>query len=239
MDKARVSVVVAALAGALLLSVSPASADEGAAAAGRKVDSALTQAVQRHLKSLGFASVVVDGRSSREFKNILCSWREAVGKPLSRKQLLPAEADRILDMTQLPKPARGLAVGLNVNKTCQSMAIVKKQPGQPRQYGRIFRVSTGVAGFDTSPGLHVIQRRIDGLHNSTGYPSPSGWNMYRPAYFTSWGEAFHGSPSDTSVSWAPSSHGCVRMLQKDIDYLWRSGANSIGTQVYVYGSWQG
>lgn len=198
-----------------------------------------TKQVQKALKRLGFASVRVDGQNSQEFKNVLCSWREATGRKVTRKQLMPTEVEAILSMKTLPRPSKTLVVGLNVNKRCQSMAIVTKSKAKGRAYERIFRVSTGVAGYDTSAGSHVIQRRIDGLHNSSSYPSASGWNMYRPAYFTSWGEAFHGSPSDSSVSWAPSSHGCVRMLQKDIDYLWRTGANSVGAKVYVYGSWQG
>jgi hypothetical protein len=219
----------------------PAVAAEDAAPARehhREVAEDQTREVQRALKRLGFASVSVDGRSSKEFKNVLCSWREAVGKKPTRKQLQATEAERILRMTQLPKPRPRYVVGLNVNLQCQSAAVVSKEKGR-LAFQRFFRVSTGVSGFDTTVGMHVIQRRIDGLHNSTSYPSLSGWNMYRPAYFTSWGEAFHGSPSDASVSWAPSSHGCVRMLQKDIDYLWRTGSNGVGTKVKVYGVWRG
>lgn len=231
---------VVCVTASLIISTGPAYASETIrTASGPKVGESETRQVQKALKKLGFASVVVDGKNSKEFKNVLCSWREAAGKKVTRKQLMPNEVEAILGMEQLPRPHRALVTGLNVNKECQSMAIVAKKTGEPRRFVKIFRVSTGVSGFDTSSGNHVIQRRIDGLHNSTSYPSSSGWNMYRPAYFTSWGEAFHGSPSDSSVSWAPSSHGCVRMLQKDIDYLWRTGANAIGAKVYVYGTWRG
>lgn len=226
------------LSAALILPLgltSPAYAGDGGS---RKVDAATTEQVQRALKRLGFASITPDGRSSGTFKNFLCAWRDAVGKEPSRKQLLPNEAERILAMETMPRPDKRFVVGLNVNRECQSVAYVVKENGE-RRFEKIFRASTGAAGYETSAGTHVIQRRVDGLHNSTSYPAASGWNMYRPAYFTGWGEAFHGSPSDSSVSWAPSSHGCVRMLQKDIDYLWRKGANAIGTQVYVYGEWRG
>ena len=192
--------------------------------------------VQRSLKALGFASVALDGRQSEEFRNILCSWREAVGEEPSRERLTLDEARRIQSMTRLPRPRRYMVVGLNVNLRCQSLAWVVD--GGTR-YQRLFRVSTGAIGLSTSAGYHVIERRIDGLHNSSAYPSPYGWNMYRPAYFTSWGEALHGGVTSSSVLWFPSSHGCVRMLHPDIDYLWRKGGNAIGTSVYVYGAWQG
>ena len=192
--------------------------------------------VQRSLRALGFASVALDGRQSEEFRNILCSWREAMGEEPSRDRLTLDEARRIQSMTRLPRPREYMVVGLNVNLRCQSLAWVAD--GGTR-YQRIFRVSTGAIGLSTSAGYHVIERRIDGLHNSSAYPSPYGWNMYRPAYFTSWGEALHGGVTSSSVLWYPSSHGCVRMLHPDIDYLWRKGGNSIGTAVYVYGAWQG
>lgn len=199
----------------------------------------LMPGVQRSLKALGFASVVLDGRQSEEFRNILCSWREAVGEEPSRDRLASDEARRILSMTRLPRPRESLVVGLNVNLQCQSLAWVADAGRSGTRYERIFRVSTGASGLGTSPGYHVIQRRIDGLHNSSAYPSPYGWNMYRPAYFTSWGEALHGGVTASSVLWYPSSHGCVRMLHPDVDYLWRKGGNAIGTAVHVYGAWQG
>ena len=238
MKKSLVGFAAALTAGLLTVTLMPHAA-QASVASRQKVDAETTQEVQRALKKLGFASTVVDGRSSAEFKNILCSWREIVGDPTTRKQLSRGEAERILAMTELPVPLKKMVTGLNVNKECQSLALVVKTGKKTREYRKIFRVSTGAGGYDTSPGYHTITRRIDGLHNSSAYPSPSGWNMYRPAYFTGWGEAFHGSPSDASVSWAPSSHGCVRMLQRNVDYLWRTGGNAVGTQVYVYGTWQG
>ena len=195
--------------------------------------------VQRALKALGFASVVLDGRQSQEFRNVLCAWREAVGEEPSRERLTAEESRRIVSMTALPRPRGYMVVGLNVNLQCQSTAWVVDEGKEGPRYQRVFRVSTGAAGLSTSPGHHVIQRRLDGLHNSSSYPSPDGWNMYRPSYFTSWGEAFHGGVSSSAVLWYPASHGCVRMLHPDIDYLWRKGGNAIGTSVYVYGAWQG
>jgi lipoprotein-anchoring transpeptidase ErfK/SrfK len=59
--------------------------------------------------------------------------------------------------------------------------------------------------------------------------------MYRSLYFNG-GEAVHGSYSDSYVVTYPASHGCVRMLHRDVDWLWRNGW-TIGTTVRVYGRW--
>lgn len=218
------------------LSAYDVSRDGVRATSEAKVSVKETRRTQRALKKLGFVSVRIDGENSQEFKNILCAWREIAGRKVTRQQLKPQEVDAIKSMQSLPKPKDYMVTGLNVNRQCQSVALVVKNKGKPRKYDKVFRASTGKAGYTTTAGNHVIQRRINGKHTSTSYPS-SSWNMYRPAYFTSWGEAFHGSPSDTSVAWSPSSNGCVRMLQKDIDYLWATGANNIGTKVYIYGTW--
>jgi len=230
--------IISCLLGAVFFAASPALAQTQGDTR-RKVDTQTTQTVQKALKKLGFASVKANGETNQEFKNILCSWREIMGEPVTRKQLSSAEAKTILSLGKLPAPRKGLVVGLNVNRQCQSTALIVKKKDGTKEYRKIFRVSTGAGGYATSPGKHFISRRIDGLHNSTAYPSSSGWNMYRPAYFAGYGEAFHGSPSDSSVSYYPSSHGCVRMLQKDVDYLWRTGSNAVGTKVYVYGNWVG
>ena len=49
--------------------------------------------------------------------------------------------------------------------------------------------------------------------------------MYRSLYFSG-GQAIHGSHSDTYVVTYPASHGCVRMLHRDVDWLWRKGGPS-------------
>jgi lipoprotein-anchoring transpeptidase ErfK/SrfK len=54
--------------------------------------------------------------------------------------------------------------------------------------------------------------------------------MYRPKYFTG-GIAVHGSPSIPPV---PASHGCVRVSNSAIDWLWDSWGLPIGTTVMVY-----
>jgi lipoprotein-anchoring transpeptidase ErfK/SrfK len=69
-----------------------------------------------------------------------------------------------------------------------------------------------------------VYRQIDGYHKA-----PLGV-LYRPKYIFQ-GVAVHGFPSVPSY---PASHGCVRVTNASMDWLWSSGALSIGTDVWVY-----
>ena len=66
---------------------------------------------------------------------------------------------------------------------------------------------------------------------------PDGWwigdlgQIYRPKYFSG-GVAIHGS---MSVPAYPSSHGCVRLTTKAMDFIWDNDILPRGTQVLVYG----
>jgi lipoprotein-anchoring transpeptidase ErfK/SrfK len=45
------------------------------------------------------------------------------------------------------------------------------------------------------------------------------------------GIAIHG---DSSVPAHPVSHGCVRVSNQAIDWIWATGSDPIGTPVWVY-----
>jgi len=66
---------------------------------------------------------------------------------------------------------------------------------------------------------------------------PDGWwigdlgQIYRPKYFSG-GVAIHGS---MSVPAYPSSHGCVRVTTKAMDFIWDNDILPRGTHVLVYG----
>lgn len=88
----------------------------------------------------------------------------------------------------------------------------------------VFDISSGKASTKTPRGSFRIQRQINGLRRS------ALGTLWRPKYFTG-GYALHGSPS---VPAYPASHGCVRMTNAEIDYLWASGLANIGTPITLY-----
>lgn len=104
-----------------------------------------------------------------------------------------------------------------------------------RKVVRVMPLSTGQAGiYDTGSGSFRVQWSVNRWWQSTIYADGL---MYRPFFFNG-GQALHGSSSDSLVKWYPASHGCVRMLHKDIDALWDAGFGR-GDRVYVYGEWRG
>lgn len=76
----------------------------------------------------------------------------------------------------------------------------------------------------TPSGDYRIFRQVDGTD-----PSPLGI-LWRPKYFNG-GIAIHGYPD---VPPYPASHGCVRVSDAAINWLWDNGLAPVGTSVQVY-----
>jgi len=87
-----------------------------------------------------------------------------------------------------------------------------------------FNASTGKPSTPTPPGQFTISRQIDGMRHSE-----LGW-LWRPKYFNG-GIAIHGSDS---VPGHAASHGCTRVSDPAIDWLWASGQAEVGTTVWVH-----
>lgn len=76
----------------------------------------------------------------------------------------------------------------------------------------------------TPKGHFTTYRVVDGVDHG-----PLG-DLIRPRYFTG-GFAIHG---DDYVPSKPVSHGCVRISNAAIDWVWASDLDPIGTTVYIY-----
>ncbi len=76
----------------------------------------------------------------------------------------------------------------------------------------------------TPKGHFTTYRVIDGPHRS-----PLGL-LYRPRYFFE-GVAIHG---DSSVPSHPVSHGCVRVTDAAINWIWSAHLDPIGREVWTY-----
>jgi lipoprotein-anchoring transpeptidase ErfK/SrfK len=55
--------------------------------------------------------------------------------------------------------------------------------------------------------------------------------LWRPRFFSEDGFAIHG---DSSVPPYPVSHGCVRVSNEAIDWIWSSNLAPNGTAVWIY-----
>jgi hypothetical protein len=192
-------------------------------------------AVEKHLNSLGLPVGKVNGTYDAETHKGWCAWRELTGRHASTKALNGKDVTAILATTKDDFVLTDNHItGININKTCQVMIWVTDPKDSPRHVRGVFKVSSGGSGHTTPSGNYHINRQINGWHESTMY---AGAMMYRPKYFSG-GIAMHGSYTDSLVLPYPASHGCVRMLHKDIDKLWAAQVNP-GTAVHVYGDWRG
>jgi peptidoglycan hydrolase-like protein with peptidoglycan-binding domain len=83
----------------------------------------------------------------------------------------------------------------------------------------------GVSQVATTPrGIFSTDRVVDGtVVDSLG-------TLWRPRFFVG-GYAIHG---DTSVPPFPESHGCVRVSDAAIDWIWANNLDPIGMTVWVY-----
>jgi lipoprotein-anchoring transpeptidase ErfK/SrfK len=182
--------------------------------------------VQQALATMAIPVGDQDGKWGARTRQALCIWRELTGRDVNRNLPTLQEQYAIVAQEDLYLP-KDFVVGLNVNKTCQSVVWLKES-------GKflITIASTGAVGMETDTGIFTVQWRVDRWYESIAFPD--GW-MYRPMFFNR-GEAVHGSEFDTMVLPYPASHGCVRMLGRFIDGLWAGGFGK-GDKVRVYGNY--
>lgn len=91
--------------------------------------------------------------------------------------------------------------------------------------GGYWYTDQGVTSLAQTPtGQFTIYRQVDGTD-----VSPLG-QLWRPKYFTG-GFAIHG---DSYVPPEPVSHGCVRVSNEAMDWIWANDVMPIGSAVWVY-----
>ncbi|HEY5120658.1 MAG TPA: L,D-transpeptidase, partial [Acidimicrobiales bacterium] len=86
-------------------------------------------------------------------------------------------------------------------------------------------VDQGIRAVALTPrGVFRVFRQVNGLDTS------SLGQLWRPKYFYS-GFAIHG---DSFVPSNPVSHGCVRVSNEAINWIWAHNLIPLGTKVWVY-----
>ena len=73
-------------------------------------------------------------------------------------------------------------------------------------------------------------RRVPDHRVVDGLVVDSLGSLWRPRFFDE-GFAIHG---DSYVPPVPVSHGCVRVSNEAIDWIWANNLDPIGTEVWVY-----
>jgi peptidoglycan hydrolase-like protein with peptidoglycan-binding domain len=182
--------------------------------------------LQARLDALGYW-VPVDGRFGPLTTQALYALQKAAG--IARTGNFDAATARALDNQVLPQPRSTSGYVAEVDKTRQILMLVSngrivKVINVSTGNGARYRSGDGYATAVTPEGNFSIQRQINGLRIS------ELGELYRPKYFTG-GYAVHGSPS---IPPYPASHGCVRVSNGAINWLWDSGSLPLGTPFHVY-----
>ncbi len=187
------------------------------------------RSVEAALARLGLPGGDVDGSYTALTRRAVCAWRTVTGRPASRALPTRSESIAIVATKRLPAARPAMVAGVNVSITCQAAFWV----GANRTYRRVMAATTGIPSrYPTRLGVHRIFLTHRTWRTSTIYPEA---RMYKPMQFSG-GQAIHGSATDRLVTSYPASHGCVRMLHRDIDALHAGGVGN-GTLVRVFGRW--
>jgi peptidoglycan hydrolase-like protein with peptidoglycan-binding domain len=173
--------------------------------------------LQQRLSDMGYWLPGVDGEYGAGTVHAVTAFQKANGLPRSGQ----ADAATLAAMATAPRPTprEPIPHGLEVDLARQILMVVDGS-----QVSVVLDISSGKPSTPTVLGHYAIQRQIDGM--DTG---PLG-TLWRPKYFIR-GYAIHGS---ASVPASPASHGCVRLTNAEIDWVWASGVAPIGTSIFVY-----
>ena len=186
-------------------------------------------ALQRRLSALGYWLGPDDGVFGDSTQQAVYAIQKAAG--IERDGIVGPETDAALNkgVVPVPRPAVGHVIEIDLNDDLlmfvdngKLMWTLNTSTGG----GYTYEGSSGPAVALTPVGIFYTYRVIDGLDID-----PLG-ELWRPRFFTD-GFAIHG---DSYVPPEPVSHGCVRVSNEAIDWIWAENLDPIGMEVWVYGS---
>ena len=182
--------------------------------------------LQARLDALGYW-VPVDGRYGPITTQAIYALQKSAR--IARTGVFDAATQRALDAEVRPVARSTAGYVAEVDKTRQIVMLVSngrvlKVFNTSTGNGARYRSGSGYATAITPEGSFRIYNQINGLRIS------ELGELWRPKYFTG-GYAFHGSPS---IPPYPASHGCVRLSNAAINWIWDTNAMPMGTSVLVY-----
>ncbi len=173
--------------------------------------------LQQHLVALGYWLGTADGSYGAATQHAVTAFQKTNG--LDRDGVAGPVTLAALSHASRPRPRSGSGRVVEVDLARQ--VLILALDGQSQW---VLDVSTGAVRGTTPAGHFTVLRQVDGDdHGPLGV-------LYRPKYFVG-GVAVHGYPS---VPPYPASHGCVRVTDPAMDWLWATGAPRIGQPLWVY-----
>ena len=184
-------------------------------------------ALQNRLNALGYWVGPADGAYGDATVQAIYALQKTAGLPVDGQAGPQTESALNSGIRPHPRSTSGYQVEVDLSRDLLMFV----------NYGRlqyVLNTSTG-GGYTytengqtnvaiTPQGHFAIYRAVNGtVTDSLG-------TLYRPRYFTG-GYAIHG---DSSVPPRPVSHGCVRVSNEAIDWIWANNLLPMGTPVWVY-----
>jgi hypothetical protein len=231
----RISALVCAAVAAMTLTAGLVNSSLTANAANcENVSTAGVEGAQSKLMGSGFWLDAVDGIWGPNTQQAIYAFQKYQG--MARTGCADAATVQAISSFNEPltTPAGAPVTGATVDQTRQLLFVTD---GGAVEW--VFNTSTGdqvpwmegsYSGTSITPnGEFTINRAIDAMHSSTlGLGS-----MYRPRYFATGGYAVHGS---SSVPPYAASHGCVRVSNDAMDFIWAQNLLPMGANLNVSGS---
>jgi lipoprotein-anchoring transpeptidase ErfK/SrfK len=184
--------------------------------------------VQNRLVSMGYWLPAVNGVFDDNMQQAIYAFQKANGLP--RTGAVDAATQARFRTATRPRARSTSGSLIEIDKTRQILMVV--QNGYVRY---TFNTSSGSDhpytldgvrySAHTPEGIFSVIRQVDGPDHG-----PLG-TLYRPKYFTWSGIAVHGY---TSVPPYPASHGCTRVSNAAINFMWADNILPIGMTVWVY-----
>jgi peptidoglycan hydrolase-like protein with peptidoglycan-binding domain len=184
--------------------------------------------LQQRLLNMGYWLPGVDGAFGDTTTQAVYAFQKANGLP--RDGSIGLEDQAALRRGARPSPHSTTGDLVEVDKGRQLLFVIRG--------GRMawtFNTSTGSNGAYSSggrtyraitpEGRFTFDRQVDGTRVS------HLGSLFRPKYFTSAGHAIHGSPS---IPPYPASHGCVRLSNPAINFIWAANLAPLGSQIWVH-----
>jgi peptidoglycan hydrolase-like protein with peptidoglycan-binding domain len=188
---------------------------------------AQVRALQDKLQSLGFWVGSADGKYGLTTTQAVMAVQKAAG--LKRDGVMGPQTRKALEGGVSVSPKSSSGHWIEIDKSRQLALIVDGGDVQT-----ILNTSTGsgerytseghTSVANTPSGKFEVYRQVDALDKG-----PLG-DLWRPKYFNG-GIALHGAES---VPGYAASHGCARVSNPAIDWIWSTGKAPIGTNVWVY-----
>jgi hypothetical protein len=184
--------------------------------------------VQNRLVSMGYWLPGVNGVFDDNMQQAIWAFQKANGLP--RSGVIDSATQARFRSAGRPQARSTSGSMIEIDKARQILMVVEN--GYVRY---TFNTSTGSDhpytldgarySAHTPEGIFSVIRQVDGPdHGPLGV-------LWRPKYFTWSGIAVHGY---TSVPPYPASHGCTRVSNAAVNWMWANNILPIGITVWVY-----